>query len=110
MYGGELILWAEGKRTVTLLEYKAVRQTGRDPTWNVLGVLSEKMFFFLNKAFADCKCIPDVYEPKKMYSQISKSYLKRRTLCSSYDSAGGRLEVIVQIRSAHIIRQSSLSK
>ena len=58
---------------MTLFEYKAVRQTGRDPTWNVLGVLSEKNVFFLNKAFADCKCIPDVYEPK-MYFQISKSY------------------------------------
>ena len=51
---------------MTLFEYKAVRQTGRDPTWNVLGVLSEKMFF-LNKAFADCNCISDVYEPKNVF-------------------------------------------
>ena len=68
----ELILWAEGKPTVTLFEYKAVRQTGRDPTWNVLGVLSEKNVFFLNKAFADCKCIPDVYEPKKCIPKSRK--------------------------------------
>ena len=45
-YDIELILWAEGKPSVTLFEYKAVRQTGRDPTWNVLRVLSEKNVFF----------------------------------------------------------------
>ena len=96
---------------MTLFEYKAVRQTGRDPTWNVLRVSSEKNVFSFNTAFADYKCIPEVYEPNNLSLNPEKLFGKRRTiLYSSYDSAGRRLEVIVQIRSARIIRQSSLSK
>ena len=38
----------------------------------MLRVLSEKNLFFLNKAFADCKCIPDVYEPKKCIPKSRK--------------------------------------
>ena len=68
----ELILWAEGKPTVTLFEYKAVRQTGRDPTWNVLGVLSEKFFFLIKHLLTAIVSL--MYMSQKMYSPILKSY------------------------------------
>ena len=68
----ELILWAEGKPTVTLFEYKAVRQTGRDPTWNVLGVLSEKCFFLIKHLLTAIVSL--MYMSQKMYSPILKSY------------------------------------
>ena len=74
-------------------------------------LIRKKCFFFLTKHLLTASVSLTYMSQKNVFPNLEKLFEKKRTtLCSSYDSAGRRLEVIVQIRSARIIRQSSLSK
>ena len=74
------------------------------------GLIRKKCFFlFLTKHLLTASVSLTYMSQKNVFPNLEKLF-EKKTLCSSYDSAGRRLEVIVQIRSAGIIRQSSLSK
>ena len=74
------------------------------------GLIRKKCFFlFLTKHLLTASVSLTYMSQKNVFPNLEKLF-EKKTLCSSYDSAGRRLEVIVQIRSARIIRQSSLSE
>ena len=44
----------------------------------MIGLGSDKNVFFLNKAFADYNCIPDIYVPRNKFPNLEKLFEKNR--------------------------------